>query len=148
MTQSAPRDPEWDLALSNFNRHLRMTILEWAPGRAVVALDMDEWMRNRHGTLHGGSIATLVDAAGGYAGCFCTVPGNARMQATLSLTTNFLAPGKGPRVIARAQICGGGKRVFNSRVEVEDSDGSPIAIGQAVYQYLPGSENPEGTPRK
>jgi uncharacterized protein (TIGR00369 family) len=148
MTDPTPRNPEWDLALSNFNRHLRMTILDWTPGQATVALDMDEWMRNRHGTLHGGSIATLIDATGGYAGVFCAVPGNVRMQATLSLTVNFLAPGKGPRVIARGEICGGGKRIYNARVEVNDSDGTPIAIGQAVYQYLPGSENPDGVPRK
>lgn len=139
-------NPAWDTVLSNFNRHLGMKILDWKDGEVTVAIDVQDWMRNRTGIVHGGVTATLIDAAAGYAGNFCPHPGRRRLSSTLSLTTSYVAPGKGGRIIARAKVKGGGRTIYASSVEVSDDNGTLIAIGEGVFKYFKGSETPEGVP--
>ncbi len=104
-------NPAWEALLSNFNRHLGMKILDWSEGAVTVAIDIQDWMRNRTGIVHGGVTATLIDAAAGYAGNFCPHPGRRRLSSTLALTTSYLAPGKGGRIIAKAKVKGGGRTI-------------------------------------
>jgi uncharacterized protein (TIGR00369 family) len=143
---STSPNPNWDAVLSNFNRHLGMKILEWKEGEVTVAIDIQNWMRNRTGIVHGGVTATLIDAAAGYAGNFCPHPGQRRLSSTLALTTTFLAPGKGGRIVARARVRGGGRTIYGSTVEVTDDSGTVIAIGEGTFKYFKGSETSEGVP--
>lgn len=143
---SNPPNPSWDAVLSNFNRHLGMQILDWTEGEVVIAVDIQDWMRNRTGIVHGGVTATLIDAAAGYAGNFCPHPGRRRISSTLSLTTSYIAAGKGKRIVARARVKGGGRTIYASSVEVSDESGVLIAIGEGVFKYFKGSETLEGVP--
>lgn len=145
-TSSTSGKPEWDAVLSNFNRHLGMQILDWTEGEVVIAVDIQDWMRNRTGIVHGGVTATLIDAAAGYAGNFCPHPGRRRISSTLSLTTSYIAAGKGKRIVARARVKGGGRTIYASSVEVSDESGVLIAIGEGVFKYFKGSETLEGVP--
>ncbi len=43
----------------------------WRENYVELALLLDERHRNRSGIAHGGVIATLIDAAGGFAGAWC-----------------------------------------------------------------------------
>jgi uncharacterized protein (TIGR00369 family) len=140
------RNPEWDTLLSNFNRHLNIRIVAWREGEVTVELTVADFMRNRHGLVHGGVIATLIDAAAGYAGNYCPHPGRQRLSATIALTTSFLAPGRDGKLIAKARVRGGGRSIFASDVEVTDEAGQILAIGQASCRYMKGSETPEGVP--
>lgn len=139
-------NPAWDAVLSNFNRHLGMKILEWREGEVTLAIEIQDWMRNRTGIVHGGVTATLIDAAGGYAGNFCPHPGRRRIASTIALTTSYVAPGKGGRIVAKAKVRGGGRTIFASSVEVHDENGTLIAIGEGSFKYLKGSETLEGVP--
>ncbi len=140
----APSKPEWGAVLSNFNRHLGMKILEWSDGAVTVAIDVQDWMRNRTGIVHGGVTATLIDAAGGYAWNYCPHPGRRRLSSTIALTTSYVAPGKGGRIVARARVRGGGRTIYASAVEVHDENGTLIAIGEGSFKYFKGSETSEG----
>jgi uncharacterized protein (TIGR00369 family) len=144
MTEHA--NPDWDRLLSNFNRHLGMKILEWSEGTVTLAIDIQDWMRNRTGIVHGGVTATLIDAAAGYAGNFCPHPGRRRISSTLALTTSYIAAGKGKRIIAKAKVKGGGRTIYASAVEVHDENGTLIAIGEGTFKYFKGSETTEGMP--
>lgn len=143
---STTPNPGWDAVLSNFNRHLGMKIMEWSEGAVTVAIDVQDWMRNRTGIVHGGVTATLIDAAAGYAGNFCPHPGRRRISSTLALTTSYIAAGKGTRIIARAKVKGGGRTIYASAVEVSDENGTLIAIGEGTFKYFKGSETTEGVP--
>ena len=136
----------WDSLLSNFNRHLRMNIVAWSDGAATVTLDIQDFMRNRFGAVHGGVLATLIDAAGGYAGNFCPHPGRRRISSTISMTTTYLAASKGGRITAKASVRGGGKTIYVSTVEITDEDGTLLAVGEASYRRGKGSETLEGVP--
>lgn len=140
------QDPAPADAPSGFRQLLGYRVLEWQTDEAVVTLTIGPRHLNRGGALHGGVIATLIDAAGGYAGCHCAVPGRVRRSVTVSLTTQFLTQAKTGVLTARARVRGGGKRLFVASVEVHDGSGTLIAVGEGVYRYRTGSENPEGVP--
>ena len=142
----APSKPEWDQVLSNFNRHLGMKILDWSEGAVTIAIDVQDWMRNRTGIVHGGVTATIIDAAAGYAGNYCPHAGRRRISSTLALTTSYVAAGKGKRIVAKAKVKGGGRTIYASAVEVHDENGTLIAIGEGTFKYFKGSETTEGVP--
>jgi uncharacterized protein (TIGR00369 family) len=133
-------------APSGFRQLVGYRVLEWHDGEATITLTIGPRHLNRSGVLHGGVIATLIDAAGGYAGCFCPHEGRVRRSVTVSLNTQFLAQAKTGVLTARAQVRGGGKRLFVSTVEVHDGAGTLVGLGEGVYRYKTGSENPEGVP--
>ena len=139
-------NPAWGAVLSNFNRHLGMKILEWSEGMVTIAIDIEDWMRNRTGIVHGGVTATLIDAAAGYAGTYCPHAGRRRISSTLALTTSYVAPGKGSRIVAKAKVRGGGRTIYAAAVEVHDESGTLIAIGEGTFKYFKGSDGPEGVP--
>lgn len=138
-----------DLAIdapSAFRRLLGYRLAEWREGYAMIELELDARHLNRSNVVHGGVYATLIDAAGGYAGCYCTVPGNVRRAFTLSLSTSFVGSTAAGRMRAIARTTGGGRHIFFARVEVVDGAGRLLATGEGVYRYRRGSERPEGTP--
>lgn len=138
-----------DLAIdapSGFRRLLGYRLAEWRDGFAVIELELDGRHLNRSEVVHGGVYGTLIDAAGGYAGCYCTVPGNVRRAFTLSLSTSFVASTAAGRLRAIARRSGGGRSIFFARVEVVDEAGRLLATGEGVYRYRRGSERPEGVP--
>lgn len=141
-----PVHSEWDSQLSNFNKLLGMTIVEWSEGAVTIAVDLHERHHNRSNVAHGGVFMTMMDAAGGYAGCYCPYPGRVRKTLTLSLNTTFLAPGRGGRVFARARVRGGGTKIYVSTIEVTDEAGTLLALGEGVFRYRSGGEKPEGVP--
>ena len=127
-----------------FNGLIGFRLTDWAQDRSTLEFDLAPRHLNRSGVLHGGVIATMIDAACGYAGCHCTVPGNVRLAVTLSLTTSYLAAAAPGTVRCVARKRGGGRRVFAATAEVYDSKDTLIALGECMYQYRPGSEDPAG----
>ena len=103
---------------------------------------------NSIGIVHGGIYAALLDVALGHAVAFCTVPGNFRFSTTVSLTTNFLKGAKGGVLTAIGRIDGVEGRIATGSGEVRDEAGELCAVAQASFLYFPGSERPEGVPRR
>ena len=71
-------------------------------GRARLQLEAGEEHLNPAGTVHGGVLATLVDAAMG------TAVGQAGEEeetaVTVSLTVTYLKPGKPGRIVAQSEL--------------------------------------------
>ncbi len=112
-------------------------IVEWSKGRAVVEMPLGAHLINRNGGVHGGAIASIVDAACGFAGCW-TGDETEKRGATLSLTTNYLAtPSVGP-LRAVGILRGGGRRIFFASAEVFDGDGELVALGECTFRYRSG----------
>ena len=142
---SAPLQNRAD-APSGFSQLLGYRLLDWRDGEASITLTIGPRHLNRSGALHGGVITTMIDAAGGYSGCFCAEPGHVRRCVTVSLSTQFLAQTKSGVLTAKARVRGGGKRLFVASAEVLDANGTLLAVGEGVYRYRSGSENPSGVP--
>ena len=109
---------------------------EWSEGRAVVSLTVEKRHINRSGVLHGGVIATLIDTACGFSGCYRPPPQARRRALTLSLHTQFLGPvAVGAQLRAEARRTGGGRQIFFSSCEVRDQDGRLVARGDGTFRY-------------
>ena len=126
---------------SGFPQLVGFEVEEWADGRAVVALELDGRHVNRSGAMHGGVMTTIMDIAGGYAGCYGGRSGPARRAVTLSLTTSFIGQARGGRIRAVGRVRGGGQRIFASSIEVFDADGTVLAIGEGTFRYRRGGQS-------
>jgi acyl-coenzyme A thioesterase PaaI-like protein len=76
------------------------------------------------------------------------VPGNFRFSTTVSLTTSFLRGAKSGILTAAGRIEGMSGRLVTGTGEVRDDTGNLCAVAQASFLYFPGSERPEGVPRR
>lgn len=132
---------------SGFGALLGYCLTVWEPNRAVVEMPLRPEHMNRAGLPHGGLLTTLLDTASGYAGCYCSVPGNVRRTLTLSLTTNYIGVAKGTLLRATGTVTGGGKKIFFTSAEVRDDLGALIASATGTFRYHRGSESLEGLPR-
>lgn len=123
-------------------------LVAWRENYAEVELELGPQHLNGYGIPHGGLIATLLDTACGYAGVYCTVPGNVRHAVTLSLTTQFIGQVRDfGRLVAIGRKTGGGRSIYFATGELRDGAGNLIAEAVATFRYRKGSEDPAGQPR-
>ena len=74
----------------NFADLIGYRLTAWRQHEAEIALEVDARHMNRSGRLHGGVLATVIDAACGFAGCYQAPPGQGRRAMTLSLNTQYI----------------------------------------------------------
>lgn len=118
-----------------FLESLGVHLTQWRDGYAELRMSIDAAKLNRQGVLQGGAIATLLDAAAGYAGLYAPPDQPARHGFTLSLTTNYLDKGLGEWVTAKGFLERGGRSIFFSRAEAWVDDRILIASAQGTFKY-------------
>lgn len=99
---------------------------DWGPGWAVTAMTPAAELRNLAGTVHGGVITSLADAAFEVA---CNSYG--RECVALDLAGHFTAPGRGAELVADAEEISRGRRTASYRVTVTEA-GATVAWFMAV----------------
>lgn len=130
-----------------FHNMLGYHLTRWEPGLAEMTLELGPQHMNRSGVMHGGLVTTLIDSSFGYAVCYCDVPGRVRRCMTLSLTTTYVGQaGEGDVVRATGRVRGGGRRIVTCSGELVNDAGDVLAIGEGVYRYRTGSDDPNGIP--
>ena len=89
-------------------------------GSAVVeaVLDAGAQHLNRHGTVHGGALATLVDSAMGAA----VADAGSEAPVTIEMKVTYLEPAQPGLLTARATVRKRGRRVTIVEAEVEQGD--------------------------
>lgn len=110
--------------------------------RARCRLIVDDRHTNRHGVLHGGVAAILLDNACG-ATASLTVDDSGRAPfLTVSLNTDFLAAGRKGGITATGRIVGGGRSLLFVAGELVHDDGTLIATSTGVFKRVPGLNVP------
>lgn len=117
-----------------FNHLLGVRLVEWSAEHAVLELDIRPELHNRSGTVHGGVVAAMIDAAGSFSGTHTGIAGVARPVLTLSLTTSYVGQASAGVIRATARCREGGRKIFASTIEVTDALGKVIAVGQGTYR--------------
>ncbi len=110
--------------------------IDFSTGQARIILDIGAQHLNRNGSLHGGIFAMMLDAAAGYAASLSMSDAGNAPLVTLSLTTQFLAPGVGGQVIATGTHKGGGRSVIYADSELRDDAGTMLATGTGVFKAI------------
>lgn len=121
---------------SKFLDLLGIRLVSVTEGQAVMEMTIEPKHLNRSGYLHGGVLATLVDNAGGLAGCYNSDKSSVRRAVTVSLTTSFIAPISCGVVRAIAKKRSAGGNIFVSTVEVFNSTDQLLALGEGSYKFV------------
>jgi uncharacterized protein (TIGR00369 family) len=133
---TTPSDPVSEEYLVGFNAELGIEIAEWREDYVRLELRLAAKHLNRAGIVHGGVLATLIDAAGGYAGVYWPIPGRVKRAVTLSMNSTFVGQASSGVISCVGRRLGGGKTVFMTRSEVTDAAGRLLAYGDGVYRHI------------
>jgi len=107
-----------------------------ADGSARIVLEIDDRHRNRNRSLHGGIVTMMLDAAAGFA-CSRGAGGPGLVPvATVSLTTNYVAPAVSGVVTATGRVSGGGRSILYAAAELRDEQGALLASASGVFKIL------------
>jgi uncharacterized protein (TIGR00369 family) len=121
---------------------LGFSVEEIGNGRAVGMMQAGPQHANPMGTLHGGVLCDLADAAMGMAFVSTLAPDES--FTTMGLNINFFRPVWKARLRAEARVVNRGKNVGYVECEVTDHDGKLIAKANSTCVVLRGEQ---GRPR-
>src|SRR2546421_11313293 len=107
------------------------------PGHAVVELEAAERHANPMGTLHGGVLCDVADAAMGMA--WAATLGEGETFTTLELKINFLRPVWTGKLVATGRLVKGGRTVGLVECDVTDADGGLVARASSTCMTLRGA---------
>ena len=105
-------------------------------GEAVMSLEAGERHENPMGTLHGGILCDLADAAMGMA--FFSTLEEGESFTTLELKINYLRPFWKGRLVAKGRVVSRGRTVGLTECDIEDVDGRLIARASSTCMALRG----------
>jgi uncharacterized protein (TIGR00369 family) len=108
-----------------------------SPGKATMEMDADERLANPMGTLHGGVLCDLADAAMGMA--YASTLERGDTFTTLELKINFLKPIWRTRLRAEGHVVKGGRTVGLVECDVFDEKGSLVARASSTCLTLRGA---------
>jgi uncharacterized protein (TIGR00369 family) len=112
----------------------RLTSIE--PGRSRIELDADDRHANPMGTLHGGVLCDIADAAMGIA--YASTLEDDVSFTTLELKINFLRPVWRTHLIADGVVVHAGKTVGMAECSVTDEKGRLVAKATSTCLTLKG----------
>ena len=115
----------------------RLTSVE--PGKAVFELDAGPQHANPMGTLHGGVLCDVADAAMGIA--YASTLGEGETFTTLELKINFLRPFRTGRLTATARMVKAGRTIGLAECDVTDTEGRLIARAMSTCMTLRGGSS-------
>jgi uncharacterized protein (TIGR00369 family) len=122
---------------------MRLTSVEH--GAAVVELEVGPRHHNPMGTLHGGIMCDVADAAMGIA--YRTTVGDEDGFTTVELKINFIRPMVSGRIRATGKLVKGGRRLGLVECDVTDDQGRLIAKALSTCMTLPGEAGTQALPR-
>ena len=112
------------------------SVEEIGDGRAVGSLQSGPQHANPMGTLHGGVLCDVADAAMGMAFASTLAPGES--FTTMALSINFFRPVWQARLRAEARVINRGKNVGYIECEMTDQDGKQVAKANSTCFVLRG----------
>jgi uncharacterized protein (TIGR00369 family) len=148
---SEPRlNPKYTEAISDVvNRSpyfslLSMTIKELEWGTSVLEVELEEKHLHPFGYVHGGAIASVMDASA-YWAVFPQVKDSMGLT-TVEIKVNFLAPVKEGKLVAKGRCIKIGKTLALGDATIYDEKGNLLAHGTATMMIVPdlkveGQEN-------
>lgn len=114
------------------------TVEDIGGGRAVGLLEAGPQHANPMGTLHGGVLCDLADAAMGMAFVSTLAPNES--FTTIDLSIHYFRPVWQARLRAEARVVNRGKTVGLVECEVTDQDGKPVAKASSTCFVLRGDQ--------
>ena len=119
-----------NLEASPFWRHMGIKLRELSEGAARLEMPISPELMNSNGTLHGGAVASLLDAV---IGVTIRSKWSTRIS-TVYLTTHYVNPVREGVLYATAQIADvTRKRIVPVEARAFDAEGRVIAVALGAY---------------
>jgi uncharacterized protein (TIGR00369 family) len=137
--QSAPEPTGEQLARAWFEHSpligaLGMRLVSIAPEAATVELPYRDELATAGDVVHGGAIMSLLDTAAALAAWSAHDPSKGVRWGTVSVSVSFLASAQGRALEALARVTRRGRSICFCRVDVRDSEQTPIAEALVSYR--------------
>ena len=116
---------------SGFQGLVGLTIVSTSEDAAVLELEAGDEHLNRHGTVHGGAIATLIDTAMGAA-----IAREGEAPVTIEMKVTYLEPAPPGVLRGAASVRRRGKRITIAEVEVTDAAEEVVAHGIGTFTTI------------
>lgn len=107
-------------------------------GRATVAFESGPQHSNPMGTLHGGILCDIADAAMGIA--YASTLAEDESFTTLELKINFLKPVWNAKLAAEGRVVKRGRTVGLTECDITDAQGSLVARASSTCMTLRGGD--------
>lgn len=118
---------------------LGFEVVEVEEGRGVIELEASERLHNPMGTLHGGILGDMADAAMGYT--FVSTLADDELFTTVELKLNFLKPVFKSKLRADGRIIKKGGTIGLLECHIYDEKGSLVAHSTSTCMVLKGNAN-------
>lgn len=122
---------------SPVHERLQISVVHQEQGVAVLSMPLAEDVRGAvEGSIHGGMLATLADAASG----FC-LEDSFDLGSQIPVTTDmniryYRQPHEGP-IVAEAKVVHRGRRLLSSECSIVDAAQRVLARSTATYMIVP-----------
>jgi uncharacterized protein (TIGR00369 family) len=120
------------------NRLIGFDLVKVEPGRATFEMEAGPQHANPMGTLHGGILCDIADAAMGVA--YASTLQEGESFTTLELKINFFKPVWNARLRAEAHLVKRGKTVGMVECDVLDEGGNLVARASSTCMTLSGKQ--------
>lgn len=114
-----------------FARFLGIELDEIDAGVATLSFEIKPELKQNHGVVHGGAIASLIDSATAFA-IISLLPTDEHAT-TVDLTISYLRPLTEGRARAVARVLRSGKRLIAVSAELFDDNGTLAATALSTY---------------
>ncbi|MEW9677838.1 PaaI family thioesterase [Lentibacillus sp. L22] len=118
---------------SPFWQHMDITFERLEVGDVMIQMPAKTELMNSNGVMHGGAITSILDSVIGV-----TIRSTKEVRvATISLTTQFVAPVTGGTLYASAKIINHNKKIQYVESKVSNEKGETIGIALGTFKVLP-----------
>ncbi|WP_095194340.1 PaaI family thioesterase [Pseudomonas sp. Irchel 3A7] len=117
-----------------FLQSLGIELIHWVEGEAEFHMPIQPQHLNRQGMLHGGLIATLLDAACGYAGLYSGEHEEETHGVTVTLNISYLSAAREGTVIARGLVSRSGRNLYFVQGTLVSDQGELLATAQGAFK--------------
>jgi acyl-CoA thioesterase len=117
-----------------FAKLLGLELVALSSGTATLGLTIRKELKQNHGVVHGGAIASLIDTATAFA-IISLLTAKERVT-TVDLTISYLRPLTEGRITAAAKVLRAGRRLFVVSADVFDRDGKLSTTALSTYIKL------------
>ena len=112
------------------------TEIDQRDGSCTVLLVLEPRHLNRHGILHGGMVATVLDVVCGNTASQFFDPDTHADLVTVSLNLSYVSAVRGGTITARARPTGGGRSIDYIYGELFDDQGHLLATANGIFKRI------------
>lgn len=120
---------------SAFAKWMGISLIRIGDGQSELRLDLEPHHLNPGGIVHGGVLATLLDACIGLA--LRTRLDMGSNHVTAQLDVRYLAPARGGLLLGRGHALKVGPRLSFGEAELATEEGSLVSKGSATFLVVP-----------